>query len=103
MLKAGTAFDVTGWLGAGMDARYESGRRTLAGTETDDAFVTDLHLLLPARSATSPRGTLERLELSLRLNNLFDASFATPGGVEHRQAAIVQDGRTVSAELRYRF
>jgi hypothetical protein len=37
------------------------------------------------------------------LNNLFDASFATPAGVEHRQAAIAQDGRTVSAELRYRF
>jgi outer membrane receptor for ferric coprogen and ferric-rhodotorulic acid len=46
---------------------------------------------------------MQRLELSLRLNNVFDATFATPGGVEHRQAAIVQDGRNLSAELRYRF
>jgi outer membrane receptor for ferrienterochelin and colicins len=103
MLKAGSTADVTRWLGAGMDARYESGRRTLAGTETDPAFISDLHLLLPARSTSSPRGPVDRLELSLRINNLFDASYATPGGVEHRQAAIAQDGRTVSAELRYRF
>jgi iron complex outermembrane receptor protein len=102
MLKAGTALDVTGWLGAAVDTRYESGRRTLAGTETDAAIISDLHLLVPARPATAG-SLIQRLELSLRLNNVFDASFATPGGVEHRQAAIAQDGRTVSAELRYRF
>lgn len=102
MVKAGAALDLTGWLGAAVDTRYESGRRTLAGTETDAAVLSDLHLLVPARTATA-RGVLQRLELSLRLNNLFDASFATPGGVEHRQAAIRQDGRNLSAELRYRF
>ena len=57
----------------------------------------------PRAPRVSARGSLDRLELSLRLNNVFDASFATPGGVEHRQAAIAQDGRNVSAELRYRF
>ncbi len=103
MLKGGASLDLTSWLGAAVDTRYESGRRTLAGTETDPAFISDLHLLVPARSSAAARGPLERLELSLRLNNLFDASFATPAGVEHRQAAIAQDGRTVSAELRYRF
>lgn len=103
MLKAGATADLTRWLGAGMDTRYESGRRTLAGTETDPAFISDLHFLLPARSATSPRGPIDRLELSLRINNVLDASFATPAGVEHRQAAIAQDGRNLSAEIRYRF
>jgi iron complex outermembrane receptor protein len=102
MLKAGAAADLTTYLGAAVDIRYESGRRTLAGTETDAAIVSDLHLLVPARPAAA-RGVLQRLELSLRLNNVFDASFATPGGVEHRQAAILQDGRNLSAELRYRF
>jgi iron complex outermembrane receptor protein len=102
MLKAGAAVDLAGSLGAAMDTRYESGRRTLAGTETDGVFVSDLHLLLPARPSAA-RGVMQRLELSLRLNNVFDATFATPGGVEHRQAAIVQDGRNLSAELRYRF
>jgi outer membrane receptor protein involved in Fe transport len=103
MVKSGAALDLTRWLAAAVDARYEAGRRTLAGTETDPVLVSDLHLLVPARSSAAARGPLDRLELSLRLNNVFDASFATPGGVEHRQAAIAQDGRTVSAELRYRF
>lgn len=103
MVKAGAAVDLTGWLAAGLDTRYESSRRTLAGTETDPAFLTDLHLLVPSRTVGGVDGALDRLELSLRLNNLFDTEFATPGGVEHRQAAILQDGRTVSAELRYRF
>jgi iron complex outermembrane receptor protein len=103
MLKAGAALDVTTWLGAAVDTRHESGRRTLAGTDTDGVFVSDLHLLVPARSSAASRGPLGRMEASLRLNNLFDASFATPGGVEHRQAAIAQDGRNLSAELRYRF
>ena len=103
MLKAGTATDLSPWFGVGIDTRYESSRRTLAGTETEPAFISDLHFLLPARSTTSPRGPIDRLELSFRVNNLFDASYATPGGAEHRQAAIAQDGRTVAAELRYRF
>jgi outer membrane receptor protein involved in Fe transport len=94
MVKAGTGRDLTSWLTVGADVRYESSRRTLAGTETDPAFVSDLHLLLPRRG---------RFEVSLRLNNVFDATYATPGGPEHRQAAIAQDGRTLSAELRYRF
>ena len=102
MLKSGAAFDVSASLGVGLDSRYESGRLTLAGTETDDAFVTDVHVSVPARQA-NVHGMLQRLSLSLRLNNVFDASFATPAGVEHRQAAIVQDGRNLSAELRYRF
>jgi len=102
MLKSGAAFDVAASFGLGLDSRYESGRLTLAGTETEDAFVTDVHVSVPARQA-NVHGMLQRLSLSLRLNNVFDASFATPGGVEHRQAAIVQDGRNLSAELRYRF
>jgi outer membrane receptor for ferrienterochelin and colicins len=103
MLKSGAALELKHWLAAAVDARYETGRRTLAGTETDPVFVSDLHLLVPARSSAAARGPLDRLELSLRLNNVFNASFATPGGVEPRQAAIAQDPRTASAELRYRF
>jgi iron complex outermembrane receptor protein len=103
MLKSGATLELAHWLAAAVDARYEAGRRTLAGTETDPVFVSDLHLLVPARSSAAARGPLDRLELSLRLNNVFNASFATPGGVEHRQAAIAQDPRTAWAELRYRF
>ncbi len=102
LVKAGTAFEVTDWLGVGVDTRYEAARRTLAGTDTEPAVLSDVHFLVPARPAAAG-GVLRRLELSVRVSNVFDASFATPGGPEHRQAAIAQDGRTLSAELRYRF
>ena len=102
MAKAGLAQELAPRLVVGADARYESSRRTLLGGRTDPAFVTDLHLLLPAGARA--RGTAaDRIELSLRVNNVFDATYATPAGVEHRQAAITQDGRTMSVELRYRF
>ena len=103
MVKAGTAVDLTRWLVASADTRYESARLTLVGTETDPAFVTDLHLLVPGRRSAARRGALDRTEFSLRLNNVFDASYVMPAGWEHRQPAIAQDGRTLSAELRYRF
>jgi iron complex outermembrane receptor protein len=102
MLKAGLGQDLVDWLGVGIDTRYESSRRTLVGSSTDPVFLTDLHLLLPGR-ASHRSGLLERMEMSVKVNNLFDAEYATPGGPEHRQAAIGQDGRSLSAELRYRF
>ena len=43
------------------------------------------------------------VQISLRVNNLFNAAYATPGGPEHLQPSIEQDRRNVSAELRYRF
>jgi iron complex outermembrane receptor protein len=103
MLKSGAGFELARWLGASVQSRYESGRRTVYGTSTDPSMVTDLHLLVPAHTPARSARSLDRLQLSLRVSNLFDASWATPGGVEHRQAAIVQDGRTVSAEVRCRF
>ena len=102
MVKAGTGRDLTRWLVAGADVRYESSRRTLLGSTTDPTFVTDVHLLIPVRTR-GERGGLDRLEVSLKLNNVFDATYGTPGGVEHRQAVITQDGRNLSAELRYRW
>jgi outer membrane receptor protein involved in Fe transport len=103
MLKGGTGFELARWVSASVQGRYESGRRTVYGTATDPSLVSDLHLLIPAQNPARPVRNIDRLQLSLRVNNLFDASWATPGGVEHRQAAIQQDGRTLSAELRYRF
>lgn len=103
MVKGGGGIEIAHWLGAAIQTRYESGRETVYGTTTKPSVVTDLHLQFPARIPERTARSIDRLQLSLRLNNLFDAAWATPGGVEHLQPAIPQDGRTVSAELRYRF
>lgn len=70
-------------------------RRTVFGETVDGAFVGDLTL-----SRAERRGALG---FSLTIRNLFDNAFSDPGSVEHRQRAIPQDGRTVSARATWRF
>lgn len=99
LLKGGLSLDATSWLRPGVVLRYESSRKTVFGTSTDAYFITDLNLgILGRRDAPGPR-----LEMGLRLNNLFNVRYASPGGFEHRQLAIPQDGRNVTAEIRYGF
>jgi iron complex outermembrane receptor protein len=76
-----------------VEVRYESGRRTIAGPSTSAFTRTDLNVGYSPPSLSSVRW-LRGAELSLRVTNVFDISYATPGGVEHRQSAITQDGRT---------
>lgn len=87
---------VTGPLGRGLSLgarlRAESGRLTLAGARTAPFAVADVNL--SARLAPRLRG-------SLLAQNLLDASYATPGGVEHLQDAIAQDGRKLTLRLEY--
>jgi iron complex outermembrane receptor protein len=99
LVKAGVAAPLTSWFGGALEGRGESGRTTVYGTRTGAYALAGLYAWF------SPLGgaTDGRLQLSLRVNNLFDASYATPGGLEHLQPAIEQDRRNVSAELRYRF
>jgi iron complex outermembrane receptor protein len=100
MVKAGVSAPLTSWLGGAVEARAESGRGTLAGTRTRGYVLGNLHVWLqpPGHGLTD-----SRLQLSFRVNNILNTAYATPGGVEHLQAAIAQDRRNVSAELRYQF
>lgn len=43
------------------------------------------------------------LELSGSAYNLFDTKYSDPGGDEHKQDSIEQDGRTFRVKLTYRF
>jgi outer membrane receptor protein involved in Fe transport len=72
------------------------------GTRTDDYILANLHLVVAPPSG-SRLGLLDNAELSIRVTNVFGTTYATPGGVHLRQAAIQQDGRNLLAELRYRF
>ena len=99
MIKGGVAVRLPGGIRPAIEGRYESGRRTVADTWTDGFFLADLNIgFTPAGT-----GALSHLELSVRTRNLFGTRYSTPGGIEHLQPAIEQDGRTMLAELRYRF
>jgi outer membrane receptor protein involved in Fe transport len=98
LAKAGISAPFGAGLGGALEGHFESSRMTVYATRTAAYAVGNLHLWFGPKS-----GPGDRLQLSLRINNLFDASYATPGGLEHLQPAIQQDRRNLSGELRYRF
>lgn len=68
-------------------ARYESGRWTLAGAETDAAVVVNAFFNVLRIGG--------HVDLCFAARNILDASVSYPGGLEHRQDRIIQDGRTL--------
>jgi len=81
-----------------LETRYESGRLTLQGISTPAFALVNANLSLP----TLERGWRRRIGGSIRVENVLNTAWATPGGLEHRQAMIYQDGRTWSVQLQYR-
>jgi iron complex outermembrane receptor protein len=86
MFKAMLSDVLFGAVTAGARFRCESPRHTVYGTESPSYCVTDLNLTSKPLSGFS---------ISLAVRNLFDRRYATPGGFEHRQATIEQDGRSI--------
>lgn len=81
--------------------RHESPRQTLTGTSTPTFTRVDANIRYALRR--SVRAPMREVVLSLRVTNLFDATWATPGGLEHRQSSIPQDGRCLIGRLDWRF
>lgn len=81
--------------------RHESSRETLTGTSTSAFTRVDANIRYALPS--SVRAPMREIVLSLRVTNLFDTAWATPGGNEHRQSSIPQDGRCLIGRLDWRF
>lgn len=79
----------------GIEEQYVSKRETVYDTELEDFAITNLTLF----------GTnlIKGCELSASIYNLFDKKYKDPGGDEHRQEGIEQDGRTWRVKLTYAF
>jgi outer membrane receptor for ferrienterochelin and colicins len=80
---------------AGFEGQYSSRRRTVSGTDTGGFFIANLTLYT--------QQIANRLQLSASVYNLFGKRYADPGAEEHREAAILQDGRNFRIKLAYRF
>lgn len=85
----GSAFRLSGSL------LYETSRRTVQDTRTDAYWLANTNLSY--RPARWP------VDVELQVRNLLDESYAYPGGLEHRQDSIAQDGRTYAIRLGFRF
>jgi len=80
---------------AGLELQYVGKRRATQGNEVAGALITNLNLL------GQPFG--KNLDVALGIYNLFDQDYADPGGDEHLQAEIPQDGRNWRLKFDYRF
>lgn len=95
ILRGFSMIPLTSAASVAFEARYETGRQTLSGASTSDFFLVNSNLRwAPVRS---------KLEVSLRVRNLFDAFYASPAGPEQPLSAIPQDGRTFLLSVGARF
>lgn len=80
---------------AALEMQYTSSRETLSGGRAGGFGVANLTLL--------SRAWKKGPSLSLSIYNVLDKRYADPGGTEHVQAAIPQDGRSLRAQVKYEF
>lgn len=79
----------------GLGVQYYSSVNTLAGARTDPYWLLNLTLY--------SREIAPGLEMSASIYNLLNDRFAVPGGAQHVQDVIPQDGLTFRVKLTYRF
>ena len=77
------------------NATHVGNRRRVSGGNVDGAFVANL--------SVSRREQANGLGVGLTIYNIFNAAYADPGSVEHRQATLPQDGRTAAVRVSWRF
>lgn len=80
---------------AGLELQYTSHLHTLAGDSEDDFLLTNFTLF--------GKHLWKGLEVSASVYNLFDVRYGYPGGTEHLQHVIEQDGRSFRVKMTYRF
>jgi outer membrane receptor for ferrienterochelin and colicins len=82
-------------LSAAFDGWYTDRLLSISGVELGSYFVANATLLA--------RDLRKNFEVSASVYNLFNKYYADPGGFEHREVSIPQDGRTAQLQLTYRF
>jgi iron complex outermembrane receptor protein len=77
------------------ELQYTGKRDTLAGNKADDFFLANLTLF--------SRELLKGIEVSASIYNLFNKKYSDPGGPEHLQDLLSQDGTNFRFKLTYRY
>lgn len=79
----------------GLEMRYTTRRKTIQGDFADAALITNLTLF--------NRSVHKDVKLSASIYNLFDKKYYDPGGTEHVQDRIEQDGRLFRLKAEFNF
>jgi iron complex outermembrane receptor protein len=80
---------------AGLELQVSSAARTLGGTETDPFWLLNFTLY--------SQKLIKNVEFSASLYNLLNQEYGFPGGSEHVQLVIPQDGRSFRFKLTWKF
>ncbi|MDD5057354.1 MAG: TonB-dependent receptor [Sideroxydans sp.] len=95
LVKLNGSMPVRDKLRGGLELQYTGSRKTLAGGAAGGHWLANLTLL--------GEKLAKNLELSASIYNLFDTRYSDPGGQEHAQDLIAQDGRNYRLKLSYHF
>jgi len=90
LAKAGISTPTSRPLQGAIELLYGSARKTIGGAETANGLIANMNLTA---------AITKRLSLGVTIRNLFNTPYATPGGPEHLQDTIPQDGRTFVVRL----
>jgi outer membrane receptor for ferrienterochelin and colicins len=80
---------------SGIELQYTSETKNLQQQPTAGYVLTNWTII--------SRELIKNLEISASVYNLFDKTYGFPGGPEHLQPTIQQDGRTFRLKATYRF
>src|SRR6185295_11398212 len=80
---------------ASFQGLYTSERRTIESSNLPGSFVSNATFL--------SKSLFKGFDISASVYNLFNVRYASPGGPEHRQDSIEQDGRSFRVKLTYLF
>ena len=95
MVKSGFMFACSKHFTVVPEFFYETGRRTLAGDETDNLYLFNLGI--------NSGKFLKHFEASLKVRNILNRKYYYPGGYEHVQDALIQDSRNIYLKLTAHF
>lgn len=102
--KGGISARLNSYLNGALDMQYESKRRTVKNTYTDPFLLANLNFVItPGGSRSKEKDSIaERMNIQLKIANLFNTSYSYPAGYEHIQPEIKQDGRNFLLRLNYK-
>jgi len=95
LAHVGVGYPLFQFLEVAVEMQYETGRKTVYGTTTDPFLITNMNL--------TAHHFLGNLTGSFSIRNLFNTSYSNPGGFEHKQPNIPQDGRNFLVKFDYFF
>jgi iron complex outermembrane receptor protein len=91
LLRVGATYEFFDKVTAAAQISYDHQRGTVWGTTTDSFWLANITI--------STRELLRHFKASFSVRNVFDAYYETPGGWEHIQNGIPQNGRTYRLSL----